>query len=434
MATSANKNKKTILLISAAGGGGHIQAANGIAMHLLKQDPDTKIIRKDILLDWMGKAFGKCFTFIWNNSQKKGNLAILKWCSQKTQVVDYLFWPSIFLHAFFTLIRKDIDQIIDTQPIGTAPVIKAIKWANKITHKPLKLEKIITELPTETLPHFFKPIKGLSARDRSFLKLITTTPLLKKGQTAELFWQQNCGLSEKEVHYDNPPLRPTFRIYMDKMLQATERIKIHIKINSPCEKPLITNVIKRGNAPVDISQDTISITIEPEDKVATILLGSQPNEGATIKYVKNFISLAKRVEEKEIRHLLFVFCDHHPEQKHSLLRRVHDAIQKSTDYPPSLSIIPMCFQGDEVIAPLFYRSDATFTRSGGLTSMELLSVAQGQIWIHSEMKHGPYNSENLSKGVVPIWERGNAFYLQMMKGAQFITPETFPESCASYFS
>ena len=76
------------------------------------------------------------------------------------------------------------------------------------------------------------------------------------------------------------------------------------------------------------------------------------------------------------------------EHKNSLLKRMHDFVQKVDNFPMHLNIIPMCFQGDEVIAPLYYRSDATFTRSGGLTSMELLSVATGQIWIHSEIRHG----------------------------------------------
>ena len=92
----------------------------------------------------------------------------------------------------------------------------------------------------------------------------------------------------------------------------------------------------------------------------------------------------------------------------------------------------MCFQCDDVIASLYYRSDATFTRSGGLTAMELMSVAQGQIWIHSETRHGTINGESLGRGM-PIWERGNASYLQEKKGARFITPETFFDGCIPYF-
>ncbi len=92
----------------------------------------------------------------------------------------------------------------------------------------------------------------------------------------------------------------------------------------------------------------------------------------------------------------------------------------------------MCFQSDDVIATLYYRSDATFTRAGGLTAMELMSVAQGHIWIHSEIRHGNNDDEKLGRGM-PIWEKGNANYLQQKKGAQFITPETFIDRCHPYF-
>ena len=90
------------------------------------------------------------------------------------------------------MLKEGVDQIVDTQPVGTFAIIKAIKLARKITGKPLKLEKIVTELPTDNVIHFFKPIKLLSSTDRSLIKLITTLPLLKENQTAEGFWKKNC--------------------------------------------------------------------------------------------------------------------------------------------------------------------------------------------------------------------------------------------------
>ena len=139
----------------------------------------------------------------------------------------------------------------------------------------------------------------------------------------------------------------------------------------------------------------------------------------------------KRVASEE-RHLLFVFCNSHSGHKNSLLKRVHALIKKLEHFPHNLTVIPMCFQTDDVIASLYYRSDATFTRSGGLTAMELMSVAQGQIWIHSEVRHGTIDGEKLEKGM-PIWEKGNATYLQKKKGARFITPDSFIDCCHPYF-
>lgn len=208
-------------------------------------------------------------------------------------------------------------------------------------------------------------------------------------------------------------------------------MKILIHVNSNEEKFLISDSIKRGFLTSEIYRDKIAINIEADDKVSTILLGSQPTEEATLKYLRNYIELTKQTAAGE-NHLLFVFCNSHTRHKNSLLKKVYHLIQKIDKFPHNLTVIPMCFQNDDVISSLYYRSDATFTRSGGLTAMELMSVAQGQIWIHSEVRHGTADSEELGRGM-PIWERGNATYLQHKKGARFITPETFIESCHSYF-
>jgi len=431
MTVKTDKKRKKLLLVTSSGGGGHIQAAKAKAVKALSDDPETEILQKDILIDWVGRRFGKCFVYMWNVSQKKGNLRMLSFLSKNIPIADVLFWIRIFSKTLTTIIREDVDQIIDTQPVGTSAIIKAIKVARRFTGKSLTLEKVITELPTEKVLHFFKPIKGLSQADRSFLRLVSTTPLLRPDQTPDAFWLKNCGLNEAEVRYEDFPLRAAFETFRKKLDAPTERMKIEIKVKNYIEKFLIADTIKKGNLYAEIYRDKIAIVIEPDDKVSTILLGSQPTEEATIKYVKSFIEMARKAGNRGFRHLLFVFCNHEAEHRNSLLRRVHDAIQKFTDYPEYLNIIPMCFQGDEVIAPLYYRSDATFTRSGGLTSMELMSVAQGQIWIHSEIK-GAMEREKLCNGM-PVWERGNAYYLREKKGAQFITPETFSDFCSPFF-
>ena len=431
MAIPLEKKRKKLLLITSSGGGGHLQAAKAQAVKALSEDPTTEIIQKDILIDIVSKQFGKGFVFLWNSSQKRGNVRFLMFLLKNIPTADFLFGSFIFLRVFYIILKEGIDQIVDTQPIGTSATIKAIKLARKISGKSLKLEKIVTELPTDNVVHFFKPIKSLSPNDLSFLKLISTIPLLNENQTADAFWQKNCGLSEKEVCYESFPLRPSFQKYINTTRKHNERMEIEISVNSAEEKFLITDTIKKGTLHSEIYRDKIAITIEPTDKVSTILLGSQPTEEATIKYVKKYIEIMRRLGIHE-RHLLFVFCNSHHEHRNSLLKRVHSLVQKAYHYPENLNIIPMCFQSDDVIASLYYRSDATFTRSGGLTAMELMSVAQGQIWIHSETRHGTINGESLGRGM-PIWERGNASYLQEKKGARFITPETFFDGCIPYF-
>lgn len=428
---SVNKKRKKLLLITTASGGGHMQAAKALAVKVLTEHPDTEVIQRDILVDLASKRLGKGFVCLWNSAQKRGNVKLLIFLQKNVPTADIVFGTFIFLRTLYILLKEGIDQIVDTQPVGTGPIIKAIKIARKITGKPLKLEKIVTELPTDSVVHFFKPIKLLSENDRSLIRLITTVPLLKEDQTREGFWKKNCGLSEKEVCYESFPLRPSFKRYLNQVRERNERMRILIHVDSSEEKFLIADSIKRGFMPSEIYRDKIAINIEPDYKVSTILLGSQPTEEATLKYLRKYTELMKRVATEE-HHLLFVFCNRHTEHRNSLLKRVHALIQKVENFPDNLTVIPMCFQSDDVIASLYYRSDATFTRSGGLTAMELMSVAQGQIWIHSEVRQKSVNGEMLGKGM-PIWERGNATYLQEKKGARFITPETFIDNCHPYF-
>ena len=105
-----------------------------------------------------------------------------------------------------------------------------------------------------------------------------------------------------------------------------------------------------------------------------------------------------------------------------LLHKIYNLICSVEEYPNKLTIIPLPFQDDTIIAPLFSRSNATFTRSGGITSLELMAVARGSIWIHMEQ----HSDSKLLRKPYPYmvsWERGNAFYLYSIKGAQFITPD-----------
>ena len=351
MDSSSRQKKRTkLLIITSAGGGGHLQAAEAQRLKALSDDPTTEIVQKDVLIDCVGKRFGKGFNYLWNVSQKRGNLTLLLFLSMNIRVADFLFYLHIFSRVLYTLLKENIDQVVDTQPVGTPATIRAIKWARKITGKPLKLQKIVTELPTDKVHHFFKPIKSLKADSRSFLKLITTLPLLHQNQTADAFWKKNCGLTEKEICYESFPLRPSFKKFQSLTRQTNERMSIEIHVHSAEEKYMIADTIKHGSIHSEIYRNKIVINIEPEDKVSTILLGSQPTEDATIKYVKNYIEMMKQTDKSD-RHLLFVFCNSHMENKNSLLKKMHDLIGKISNYPEHLNIIPMCFQEDSVIAP-----------------------------------------------------------------------------------
>ena len=426
--------KKNLLIITSAGGSGHLQTAHAQTTKALNKDGEATIIQKDILVDMVGETFGKWCLRIWHASHKRGYIRFMTLLQQNVPAADIIFGLFIFVRTLHLLLKEDITRIIDTQPVGTASMIKAIRCVNKLHGKTLILEKIITELPTEYATHFFKPIKLLSSPDRACLKLISSPPFLKKHQTTTAFWQSNCGLHESRVCYDNFPLRSAFKQYINK--SRGKRMCITLSTQCLREKQQITNTISRGPVLFKARADEVTIDIKAEDKVSTLLLGSHPSQGATLKYLLAYMQMMRQSDTKT-PHLFFVFCSGAITDQNSLLAKAHALIQGAPCFPSHLSVIPMSFQRDNVIAPLYHRSDATFTRSGGLTAMELASVAKGQIWVHATVKEGSIDEKRLTEKALakgmPSWERGNAAYLCAKKGARFITPNLFPRLCAPYF-
>ena len=373
---------KRILLITSIAGGGHLQAAQ---IKAAEHDRD-EIIRIDIFEDTMGPVGNFC-SWMWNNAQRKGNFRRQKWLTRQQPLADFFFWIPIFLRVFRILVRNDIDKIVDTQPVGTSAIIKAIKWARHITKKNLILEKILTELPSSHIPHYFVPITTMSKSDRRLISFETVPPM----KDDELFWKNRYGLSSYQIITRPPLLRKAF---LDVLK----------------EKPMITSVT------IATPTGEATIPIPPQARVSTIMLGSNPPEKATVSYIQTFIETKKVCPDGD--DMLFVFAN-----RLSLFERI-DAFEKV----PGLQVIPLVFQKDTVIAPLFYRSNATLTKSGGLTSMELLALAQGKIWIHSESKKNRAPLDGM-----PIWEAGNASYLAKAKNAQCVTPDTFDTIATTLF-
>lgn len=183
------------------------------------------------------------------------------------------------------------------------------------------------------------------------------------------------------------------------------------------EARLMTKSFEKGAIPAKVRPGEVEFTIEPNDRMITILLGSQPASEATYRYAKKFAALAKEFPKSTT--YLFVFCADHKEGEDSLFKRVAEIAKGMKNYPKNLSIIPFSFQNEDVIASLFFRSDINCTRSGGQTAMELMCVSTGEMYIHSEAKKG----QDLLQGI-PGWESASAVYLQRVCGAKIVTPDT----------
>lgn len=405
---------KKLLIITSSGGGGLIQTANAKEQEALANHPDLIIVRKDLLKEWA--PFSQFSINFWNNAQQNGRIFVQLICVYGQFLWDIFLFPSIFFHALFTLFKEDVDHIIDTQPMGTSAIVKALRFFNFKRKKNVRVEKVLVDLPTRKATHFFRPIKKLSKKNRRLLLLTTIAPLLEEGETAEEFWQETCGFSEKEINCEDVYVRQAFRTYKGKG-RPESPLHVRVKFKNQEELRLMRKTFQRGPIQAAIRQDEVDFRIRPEDKVFTILLGSQPASEGTLNYVKKLAALAK--EHQTPTHV-FVFCADHQPGEETLFKRAAHFVEGIKDYPKHLSIIPFSFQSENVIAPLFHRSDATCTRSGGQTAMELMCVSTGQIWIHSEAKLG----QDLLRGI-PGWEAASAVYLEKLRDAKIVTPDTF---------
>ncbi|MBX7065651.1 MAG: hypothetical protein K1X28_00330 [Parachlamydiales bacterium] len=407
---------KRILVITSSGGGGLIQTANAKQQEALAKNPNVVIVRKDLLKDWIWKPLGQFLINFWNKAQMKGNISAQSICVWGQFIADFFLHPIIFFYALYTLFKEDVDHIIDTQPLCTSAIVKALRIYNRKRGKHVRLEKVLVDLPTKKATHFFSPIKKLSPENKKLILLTSIAPLLEEGETAEQFWQTTCGLSEKDINLEEVYVRQAFRQFKNKP-KSKLPMRMVIRYKNAEEIRLMSKSFEKGTIPAKVRPGEVEFTIEPNDRMITVLLGSQPASEATYRYAKKFAAVAK--EFPKAMTYLFVFCADHKEGEDTLFKRVAEIPMRMKNYPKNLSIIPFSFQNEDVIASLFYRSDINCTRSGGQTAMELMCVSTGEMFIHSEAKKG----QDLLEGI-PGWESASAVYLQKVRGAKIVTPDT----------
>lgn len=428
---SSSKLPKTVLIVTSSGGGGHIQAANAKIHQIKTADPTCKIIVKDLLQKSCGHFWGNQLAILWNSTQKKGYVRFLELLVSATPLYDIIFFLPIFMRTLKNLFLEDVDHIIDTQPLGLSALIHAVRLYNFLQNKNLVIEKILTEFPTKYATHYLEPIKRLSNNNKKLIRLITSPPLLEDDTTDADFWMSFAGLTKKQVLYQDLPIRPSFS-QQKNTFKKNDKVLLNIATHTDKEHKLLTSMVNTTLDKINAQKGNICCQIDPSDIVFTLMLGSQPTQKATLAYVQNLINLSRKIDPSTDV-WLFVFCSQTKSPPVNLQLTIAKLVKESVDFPKNLRVFPVTSQNDKVIAPLFSRSSVTITRSGGVTAMELMTVANGEICIHKEDKASSFsdlleNSKNLNfltyRGM-PKWEYGNAAYLCHRKGAKMITPESF---------
>jgi len=408
-----------------------LQAAEAKKQEVLLQNPKAKIHQIDFMIDWVRWPVGPEAVRQWDKAQREGNIKKLERILNMQWLADILFWPQVLFRAFRFLKLHNITRVIDTQPVCTGAIIKAIRAYNRQTKKNISLEKVVVDLPTDLNTHYFKPIKKLSQKDKKYLKIFTVDPLLKEGESEKDFWIRNCKIDLSQIVYQKYFIRAAFLQYQNKK-PALQSMLLQTGFHHELELEMTKNILANREIEVDISQTSIDYVLYLEDRVHTILLGSQPAHGATINYLEGFVRLALKMKERKSMHYVFVFCSKHNQNSKSLFKAVYDFSVKHKDFAKNLIIIPLSFQREEVVASMFYRSTSTFTRSGGQTLMELLGVTSADIFIHSEAKDFS-NQKQLMKGMF-AWEGGSAEYMKKKRGAKIVTPHTFEPYMEKHFN
>jgi len=398
---------------------------------LLKENPDCEIVEKDLMQDIFGCGFGPFFVEMWNKAQKKGKTHSLEMYGRLVVLFDILAFVPVYYRLLSLLMKEKFTRIIDVQPCATSAIARAVRAYDRLTGIRLIIQKFVIEFPTNRVFQYFKPIRRLTSIDRSYLKLITMPPLTEKNETEEMFWKKQCRLPIEQVSHEAPLIRDNFYDYKEKPRDPEEVFSLSIFVPNPIDRLCILQALNRGPLAFSENKEQIDLIIHPDLKVVTMMLGSQPAHKATLRYVDHFIEIASKTERNIC---LFVFCANQTNEDMPLIESITKRVTQNEDHPKNLTILPMPYQKDDVIAPLYHRSDATITRSGGVTSMELMAVSRGKIWIHTEK---PLQNDDLLKVKIwgmPRWEEGNALYLKAKKGADLVCPDTFVSKWAPFFT
>jgi hypothetical protein len=410
--------QQRILFLYSSGGAGLIQVSNAKQQEVLSSLPDVVIKRYDLFEEGLGWPIGPLGVKWWNEAQKKGDIKRLERLIRNQPNCDRLFWPFVFVRMVKLLFQFRPDRVINTSPICITSAIRAIRFYNWATKRSVYLELVLVDLPTDRCTHFFDPLKRISPKDQTCLKVISPPPFVKEGETESSFWEKHTSLPLSAIEVVPYTVREPF-LHFAAGAKLPTPFRFKAAFQSDEEVELLKKALSLAPIRYAIGNREVEFTLDPGERVITLLLGSQPSERGTVNYVRRLIETAREGGIQATTHL-FVLAGPHFPGKTSLYRQIAEEVAKAHPYPLHVSVVPLSYQSEEVIASLFVRSDATVTRSGGSTMMELIAVSRGAVWIHTEAKAG----ENLLEGI-PKWEAGNALYMEAVRGAKIVTPESF---------
>ena len=355
----------TGLFFWARSGGGHRTAKEGIKQQKIKEYAaqgrrldtsfDVDITGPKVLGflgDWAVNA--------WDSAQRRGDLSYLERHAWWGWLAEFFMYPIVYFRTKWMLQSLSVEPefVVSTQAFCINAIVSAMRTVNHEKGWNMRMDVHLTDMPSKKASHFFPSIRKLS-NDDELCKMVTLhapKPIIKPTESEEEFWQRHIG-KVKVITDDTYPIRQAFldtEALKNVLFQPT--YEVPIRLNRPEEGPLNT-------------------TIKQEDKVAMLMLGSVPTTEAVHEWLKLFARESKEAADKQRTHHFFLYCG----QPGSELWHSVKAELSKLELPANCNIVPFTDQDDTVIAPLMARCDMSITRSGGLTSMELIQLAYADI-------------------------------------------------------
>lgn len=392
----------------------------------------------DTLLDFLGSV-GEKVARLWNNAQKAGDIKKQESLASKQWLSDFFFAIPLFAATLSRLIQFKPAIVVNTQAMATPSILLAIKFYNTFykpeDSKETKMHLYMTDLPTKKAKHFLHSIQRLSSWEgRNNLILMMPRPSEKKD--ADLFNKLPLKDSQIiELTTDNLPVRPAFLKAVKNNLEDFDPSNVTFKITGKEEGQLLKRVLEKQNielgfpfsdiaddgyevdAPMQISYSLSEAKNSDDIQSYFLMLGSQPTEKTIISYVDRFIELSRSHPNKKYK--LFPFTGAFVQTKKDesndcFYRKLCDYILEKENLPRNLQIIPLSYQEPSNLVQLMSNCH-TITRSGGLTTMELL-VLDGLSTKKMRYIDTSFIKDRELIKRIPLWERGNFNYLANVIG------------------